>query len=52
MSWFLARLAEPSTHAGIAAVIGTLSEVLPPPYSIALKFIAAGFGGIAIAKKG
>lgn len=51
MSWLFSRLAEPSTHAGIAAVVAGIGQMFPEvaPYT---SLIAMLFGGVAFSKVG
>lgn len=52
MDWLKARLAEPSTHAGIASVAGALAMMLPPgsPWQYAALAVTAAMGGSAARK--
>ena len=49
ITFLLARMREPSTHAGIAAVLMALAPIVPA-YAGILQAIAVAFGGVAIAK--
>lgn len=48
LSFVISRLREPSTHAGIAALLLALSQMFPA-YALILQTAAAVFGGGAIA---
>ena len=45
-AWFIARLAEPSTHAAIAGCLAALTPIIPQPWGMvaAAVFAALGFG--------
>jgi hypothetical protein len=46
MTWLLARVKEPSTHAAIAGVIAAFMPLIPPPWGL----VAAGvFGALGFA---
>lgn len=49
MSWILARLAEPSTHAGIAAILFAIGTFYPPAAPIT-TILAGLFGGVSVVK--
>lgn len=49
ITFLLARMREPSTHAGIAAVLMAVAPFLPA-YAGILQAIAVAFGGVAVAK--
>lgn len=49
LGFLLARLREPSTHAGIATVLMAIAPMLPA-YASILQAIAVAFGGVAVAK--
>lgn len=49
VTFILARMREPSTHAGIAAVLMALAPMFPA-YAGILQAIAVAFGGVAVAK--
>jgi hypothetical protein len=52
MDWLLARLREPSSHAGIAALIGGLIvSFVPPQWQWVAQTVAGIFGFSAIATK-
>lgn len=51
MNWFMARLAEPSTHAGIAAIVAGVGQIFPEAAPFTSIF-AMLFGGIAASKIG
>jgi hypothetical protein len=50
-NWFVARLSEPSTHAGLAAIMQG-AKILAPQYSAVFDCFTLLFGGIAAVKKG
>lgn len=49
LTFLLARLREPSTHAGIAAVLMAIAPMFPA-WAGVLQAIAVAFGGVAVAK--
>ena len=44
IAWLTARLAEPSTHAALAAVIAALTPLIPQPYGMIASAIFAALG--------
>lgn len=42
------RLREPSTWAGLAAIVFGLKPFIPPQYVGIAELIASGFGGVAV----
>jgi hypothetical protein len=52
MAWLLARLAEPSSHAGIGMILMGLSMILPEPYQGVAVAIGTALGGSAFVKRG
>lgn len=48
MNYLLARMSEPSSHAGLAAVLQAFSYFFPQ-YNAVLTALAVLFGGVAIA---
>ena len=49
MQSIIARLSEPSTHAGIAALAQVAKPFLPPPYNLLCDCLSTLFAGAAIA---
>ena len=49
--WNSNRLKEPSTWAGIAAVLQGLKLVMPPQWHAVLDGITIAAGGVAVARK-
>ena len=48
MNWFLARLAEPSTHAALAALAGSIAASTTGPTQAAAMTVAVLFGGAGV----
>lgn len=44
VAWIIARLAEPSTHAAIAAVLAALTPLIPQPYGMIASAVFAALG--------
>lgn len=51
MKKLFARLAEPSTWAGIAGVLAAATPAMPPPWSIYAQIGAALTSGMAVAMR-
>jgi hypothetical protein len=52
MSWFLARLAEPSTWAGLASIIASASQAAATKDPVAIGATVAGVVAILTPEKG
>lgn len=50
MQWLKARLAEPSTHAGLASILVVIAGIVPE-YQNYILGAAVMLGGVAVVKK-
>ena len=51
MGWLRARLAEPSSHAGIGTLLMGLAMFMPPEYATIAQSIGMALGGTAFFKR-
>lgn len=49
--WFGQRMREPSSQAGIGAIVAGLAYFIPPQYQGILQLLAVLFGSAAVAMK-
>ncbi len=51
MKWFLARMSEPSSHGGIAAIALSLQQILAHNYTAGVPGLLFGLMGILVPEK-
>jgi hypothetical protein len=51
MHWFIQRLTEGSTHAGLAAILQAVKYFVPPPWGAVIDAGTLLFGSVAVAIK-